>query len=136
MKILYPGHKYELRQLDENLTTPPGILQFVQREPLHPPVPGTTNQEVCRAMIDRIKVLDAEKPWWGNGDILRNLRMVIQLHETRAYERKREKAGLGKDPEFAAATVHNWVITRHVSVEEIPVGEDGHWIIMKDEASS
>jgi hypothetical protein len=101
MKALYPGHRYELDHLDGSAKT---TLQFVQRKPLHAPIEGVTNQEVLRAVIDRVKVLNAEVPWSGNEQIIYHLRMVIALHEMRALLRHIEKhdcpienASLGPD---------------------------------------
>lgn len=106
MKIIKPGHFYELAHLDGELTT---SLQFVQRKPFHSPKEGTTNQEVVRALIDRVKVLEAETPWEGNSQILFHLRMVIALHEGRAVQRHIQKHGL--------------------EVEHFDLSSDGHWVI-------
>lgn len=100
----YPGHLYLLDHLDGLKQT---ILQFVQRKPFHEPCEGVTNQEVLRAIIDRVKVLDKETPWEGNKRILFHLRMAIALHENRAIERHIEK--------------HN------LEIENFELGPDGHW---------
>lgn len=84
MHVIYPGHTYQL----DNVDGPGGqTIQFLQRAPLHEPKPGILNQEVLRAVIDRVQVLDAEKPWEGNAEILFCLRRAILLHEIRAMER-------------------------------------------------
>jgi hypothetical protein len=88
MKFIYPGHRYLLSHLDGDGFTE---LQFVQRAPLHPPREGVTNQEVLRAVIDRVKVLNAEVPWGGNEEIIFHLRTAIALHENRALLRHIEK---------------------------------------------
>lgn len=62
MKEIYLGHTYELDHLDGDGKS---TLQFVQRKPHHEPKEGVTNQEVIRAIIARVKVLDAEVPWGG-----------------------------------------------------------------------
>ncbi|MBY3543703.1 hypothetical protein HFN71_28895 [Rhizobium laguerreae] len=88
MNSIYPGHKYQLSNLDgDGVQT----LQFVQRAPLHEPQQGVTNQEVIRAIIDRVKFLDGEVPWEGNALIIYHLRMAIALHEARAVFRHIEK---------------------------------------------
>lgn len=109
MKVLYPGHRYELDHLDGPGKT---ILQFVQRAPLHEPREGVLNQEVLRAIIDRVKVLDDEVPWRGNDEIIHHLRMAIALHEARAILRDVERHGLAVENialdqrgHFALATV-------------------------------
>jgi hypothetical protein len=49
--------------------------------------PGTNMQEVLRALIDRVKYLDAQVPDPRNKDILSHLRMSIWLLEMRAAQR-------------------------------------------------
>lgn len=125
MRVYYPGHRYELSQLDgSDVSTQ--ILQFVQRPPLHKPWPGTTNQEVCRALIDRVKTLHFEKPWYGNPRIIDNLRDVIILHEIRAFEIRSRLSRLR-----ATDAVNRWRNKYHSTkyVEDIPVDEKGHWRI-------
>lgn len=100
--VITPGHTYSLDQLDGEGRH---HLQFVQRHP-HPPKQGTTNQEVCRALIDRVKFLNAEVPWEGNAQIIYHLRMVIALHEARAMFRHIEK--------------HDY------EIEHAKLGHDGH----------
>jgi hypothetical protein len=107
MKSLYPGHLYSLDHLDGYGKT---LLQFVQRPSLHEPKEGVTNQEVLRAIIDRVKHLDSEVPWCGNAQIIYHLRMAIALHESRAIMRHVEKhdfaiehAALGPDGHIALA---------------------------------
>lgn len=112
MKVLHPGHRYELAHLDGvRITT----LQFVQRAPLHPAQEGTTCQEVLRALIDRVKVLDAERPWGGNTEILLMLRRALILFETRALIRKVEREEL--EPERLAVDA-----------------KDGHWLLTLESA--
>lgn len=100
MKVLDPGHRYELDWLDVE----PGLtaqalegsgcadLIFVKRE--GPGYPGnvgrhagTTIQEVLRACIDRVKYLDAQIPDIYNQDVLDFLRLAIKRLEQRAAKR-------------------------------------------------
>lgn len=109
MKAIIPGHSYELSHLDgDGYET----LNFVRRPPYHEPFEGTTNQEVCRVLIDRIKTLDREVPWEGNKQILYHLRMVIALHEGRALLRHVEKHGF--------------------EIENVRTGTDGHFVLVED----
>lgn len=87
MRVLYPGHRYALANLKEDGET---VLQFKQDAP-HPEPAGTSCQEVLRALIDRVSVLDVERPWSGNASIIQRLREVIALFEARALIRKAEK---------------------------------------------
>jgi hypothetical protein len=106
MKVLYPGHLYSLDHLDGHGKT---SLQFVQRPSLHEPKEGVTNQEVLRAIIDRVKHLDGEVPWSGNAEIIYHLRMAIALHENRALLRHIEKHGF--------------------PIEDSAIGPDGHLLL-------
>lgn len=106
MKVIEPGHRYELDHLDGNGKT---TLQFVSRAPLHEPAEGVINQEVLRALIDRVQLLNSEVPWSGNAEILHHLRMALALHEARAMLRHVEKG--------------------HILPETLPVGSDGHFMI-------
>lgn len=107
MRVLEPGHLYELDHLDGGGKT---LLQFVSRAPLHQPVEGVINQEVLRALIDRVQLLHAEVPWAGNDEILHHLRMALALHEARAMLRHVEKG--------------------HILPEVLPVGGDGHFVLV------
>jgi hypothetical protein len=89
MKIIEPGHVYELHSLDGK----PGeteTLRFVNRE-TGTEHPGTQTQEVLRAIIDRTMHCDNCLRWSGNDKIIYHLRMALALHEARAIERKAEK---------------------------------------------
>ncbi len=81
MKILYPGHSYLLPNQDGSGEQ---RIDFVRRKPHHEPVPGILNQQLLRVLIDRVGVLNAEKPWEGNARILMHLRLAIAEHECRA----------------------------------------------------
>lgn len=109
MRCIYKGHCYILNHLDGDGTT---TLQFVQRKPFHEPREGVTNQEVLRAVIDRVKELDKETTWEGNAEILYHLRMALALHESRAILRHIEKHGF--------------------EIEHIATGPDGHLVFVKD----
>lgn len=106
MKTLDPGQVYELDHLDGTGKT---VLRFVARPPFHEPVEGVLNQEVLRALIDRVEILDKETPWTGNVEILYHLRMALVLHEARALIRKTHK--------------------NELLPEKIPIGPDGHFIL-------
>lgn len=88
MKVIEPGHMYELDQLDA-LDGAKRILVFVKRG--ESPHSGTINQEVIRALIDRVQFLDTELPHDVNEKIIFHLRMALVLHEARALERKVER---------------------------------------------
>ena len=103
MKPLIHGHLYELDHLDGSGKT---HLQFVSREPLHDPREGVINQEVLRALIDRVECLNEEVPWAGNADILHHLRMALVLHEARALVRHVQKGELRPETLVTGADGH------------------------------
>lgn len=118
MKVLEPGHVYELGWLDgvTHLPTdndhggyPASVranrLVFVNRE--GNPHPGTQTQEVIRALIDRTQHCDRCLRWEGNDQIIHHLRMALVLHEARALERK--------------------TIKGYIKPETITTGPDGHF---------
>jgi hypothetical protein len=104
MKIIEPGHIYELNWLDGK---PRGFtdgafpvaewtfqnqLIFVKREGDKYPGnkghhPGTNIQEVVRALIDRVKYLDNQIQHERNTFVLQHLRAVIHQLELRAAQR-------------------------------------------------
>lgn len=87
MQIVIPGHVYKLEHLDGSDSQ---NLSFVNRNKGQE-CAGTTNQEVLRVLIDRIKFLDGQVRWELNDQIIWHLRMAIALHEARAIIRKVEK---------------------------------------------
>lgn len=98
MKILDPGHDYELNTFDaitpRGLTHPP--LRFMKRKgPKYPGndshYPGTNLQEVFRVCIDRLRYLDNQEHHESNGIIIYELRMAIWLLEMRAAERHKRQ---------------------------------------------
>lgn len=91
MKIVDPGHEYEIESIDGVL---PQRIIFVKRFRGIANHAGTTNQELLRVLIDRVERLDAEQPWSGNADILQHLRECLVLHEARALWRKVHKGEL------------------------------------------
>lgn len=96
MRIIEPGHIYELHVLDRpdvkegHSDGVNDTLVFVNREP-GKEHPGYQTQEVLRALIDRTMHCDNCLRWSGNDLIIHHLRMALVLHEARALERKVEK---------------------------------------------
>lgn len=93
MRIVDPGHTFLLASLDGDGEEQK--LQFVKRclpQEKYPgnfdAYPGTTNQEVCRVLISRLKYLDNQINWWGNGLCILMLRSILWLHEYRAMRRR------------------------------------------------
>lgn len=101
MKVIDPGHVYELNFLDgEPATTwaehgpsfQENWLIFVKREgPKYPGNighhPGTQLQEVLRALIDRVKYVEQQEHHAANDAVLYRLRDCIFFLELRAAAR-------------------------------------------------
>ncbi len=99
MKVLESGHQYALASLDGG---EPVTLTFVKRVGTgYPgntgPHPGTTLQEVLRALLDRCRYVNAQVPCLETQMCIRLLQSVLGLLEMRAKRMK------GK--EFGAATL-------------------------------
>lgn len=90
MKIIDPGHFYELNSFDGGRQL---VLRFMKRigdgypHNVGPAYPGTNCQEVIRALIDRVKYLHMQIPHSQNGIILDGLRSALVAFEVRAAER-------------------------------------------------
>lgn len=96
MKILDNGHKYLLHSLDGNVQV---ILQFVKREGIKYPgntshYPGTTTQEVLRALINRSEYVNKQKFCWQNVVIRFLFILAIYLLELRHYHKHNLKSSL------------------------------------------
>jgi hypothetical protein len=96
MKVIEPGHVYELAEVD-------GIgsqtVRFVRRrddnarllsadEGLHP---GILGQELLRVLINRTLYLNDEDPCQEDIEIVARLRECLRLYESRAARRTIEK---------------------------------------------
>src|SRR5215471_554231 len=99
MRVIEPGHIYEVQQLDGNGEA--GRIVFVNRE-AGDQHPGTQTQEILRVCVDMLSVLidrtnhcDACLRWEGNDRIVkamseaqRQMRLSILFHEQRVLERR------------------------------------------------
>ena len=102
MKIIEPGHIYELAVFDGDT---PVRLTFVNRE-AGQEHGGTRTQEVLRALIDRTLHCDSCLRWPGNDQIIHHLRMALVLHEARALERKTEMGKMRPESVTTAGDGH------------------------------
>jgi hypothetical protein len=89
MQALDPGHIYFLQSLDGGGHE---VLRFVKRQgPNYPgnkgAHPGTTIQEVCRALIDRLDYVNNQIPCMDNRKSRAALQSAIYWLEKRAAER-------------------------------------------------
>ncbi len=86
MKVIDPGHEYELQALDGGA---PQHLVFVKREGRNYPGnvgehPGVLTQEVLRACLDRALYMNAQASCAETDVIIASLRTAIMAFEVRA----------------------------------------------------
>ena len=95
MKILTPGHKYELASMEGGA---PQVLQFIEKKPVFQPAntapkplitvhDGTTNEEVLRVLIDRIELLNGRVPCRENSITITKLQEAMMWQEKRTASR-------------------------------------------------
>lgn len=103
MKIIFPGHIYDLDNIDGNGTQ---RLHFVYRRndagellPIEAHREGIQTQELLRVAIDRTLYLNAEQAWHENVDIVNHLRDALRLYDLRAAHSSLNKLGM---PELAS----------------------------------
>lgn len=91
MKIIEPGHKYTLANMENGEQG----LSFIQKEPtpngdhlLETISDGTTNEEVLRVMIDRMIFLQTKAPCRENAIVITKLEESLMWLEKRTQDRK------------------------------------------------
>jgi hypothetical protein len=93
MKVLRNHHRYELDNFDGG---EPQIIQFIEKEPKQGGAPGelqtinngTTNEEVLRVLIDRLKGMGAKFPSRENSIAITKLDEALLWLEKRTADRK------------------------------------------------
>lgn len=90
MRVLDSGHRYSLATLDGDGT--PELLQFVKREGLKYPgnvghYPGTTMQEVLRALIERARYVNNQIACAETEAAIGCMETALLLFEMRAARR-------------------------------------------------
>lgn len=115
MKVLDPGHRYALDNLETGGET---TIQFYKDPKLHDGdgYPGPSCQEYLRAVINRVQELERERSDPENAIILYDLRHAIAAFEARAVRRRVEKEGL--------------------EIELLPVAKDGHLLFAQPESDT
>jgi hypothetical protein len=95
MKVLDPGHYYQVDVYDNDAAYAPyveQVISFMKREGDGYPGnvghhAGTNCQELIRVLIDRVYYLDNQIPHENNLAIIRHLQASLWLFEDRATER-------------------------------------------------
>ena len=94
MKIITPGHRYELENFE--LEDQPGqTLQFIEKKPMNPETPtelftvndGTTNEEVLKMLIDRMKHLYNKFPSDETACSISHLQSALYAQQSRTLDR-------------------------------------------------
>lgn len=95
MKVLTPGHKYELANFEADLPELNQRLQFIEKvqTELNPTKlvtinDGTTNEEVLRVLIDRMQYLQAKFACRENAIVITKLEEALMWLEKRTADRK------------------------------------------------
>ena len=93
MKVIVPGHTYELSNF-ENKDVDGQILQFIHKQPasegsteLKTVADGTTNEELLEVLIDRIYFLQAKFPCRENAIVITNLEESLMWLNKRTADR-------------------------------------------------
>ncbi len=134
MKIINPGHIYELQQLGSARTQ---LITFVKRSggavEYDREWPGLQTQEVLRALIDRTQYLIGVLPCVESEDAVYHLRMALWNYETRAWRRKQGKLNRKKPEHDDTERSRAWrkrtfadVPFNEHGIELRPIGADGH----------
>jgi cobalamin biosynthesis protein CbiD len=96
MKVLTPGHLYELANFDTHDTRRDQQLQFIHKEPvdagagstvLETVTNGTTNEEVLSVLIDRMQFLQSKFPCRENAIAITKLDEALMWLEKRTADR-------------------------------------------------
>lgn len=95
MKILTPGHKYELRNFEQDLPELNQRLQFIEKTPevgvlgggLITVNDGTTNEEVLAVLIDRLQFLYNKFPSRETAIAITKLEEALMWLEKRTRDR-------------------------------------------------
>lgn len=95
MKVLTPGHKYELASFEGSA---PQVLQFIEKVRVSPESTelktvndGTTNEEVLHVLIDRMEGMNAKLPNDLTRLAITNLKLALANLEARTRERQARK---------------------------------------------
>lgn len=94
MKVLTPGHEYELDYF-ENKDRPGQVIQFIEKVPIMPGSPelmtvndGTTNEDLLRVLIDRMNSMQAKFPCRENAIATTHFETGLLWLEKRTADRK------------------------------------------------
>ncbi len=92
MKILTPNHRYELENF-EHPESPGQVIQFIEKSyegygPMKTVHDGTTNEEMLKVMIDRLRGLGEKLPCRENSIAITKLEEALLWLNHRTAERR------------------------------------------------
>lgn len=94
MKVLTPGHCYELANFENVEFQQPQTLQFIHKEPKHNYSTelvtvnnGTTNEELLAVLIDRMGFLQSKFPCSENALVITKLEESLMWLNKRTSDR-------------------------------------------------
>jgi hypothetical protein len=92
MKILTPSHRYELENF-EHPDQPGQVIQFIEKAyagygPMKTVNDGTTNEEVLRVLINRLRGLGEKLPGRENSIAITKCEEALMWLEKRTADRK------------------------------------------------
>lgn len=98
MRVIEPGHVYDLHSVDRETSLIQNTIRFVRRRdddgkllPEAQRNSGILSQELLRVLIDRTLYLNAEDPCSEDIEIVGKLRDCLRLFESRAARKTIEK---------------------------------------------
>lgn len=93
MKIIRLCHRYELENFEDQ-REPGQVIQFIEKEPiegtdkLRTLYDGTTNEEVLKVLIDRLRGLEQKLPCRENSIAITKCEEALMWLEKRTAERR------------------------------------------------
>ncbi|CAM1374371.1 Protein of unknown function [Tenacibaculum litopenaei] len=93
MKVIRPGHRYELEGFESNLANQQ--IQFIEKVPttegdqLVTRYDGTTNEEVLKMLINRMNYLQGKFPCRENAIVITKLQEGLMWLEKRTEDREK-----------------------------------------------
>lgn len=93
MKVIVPGHQYDLKNFENESTDQ--TIQFIHKEPTETPgelktiADGTTNEEVLEMLIDRMQFLQSKFACRENAIVITKLEESLMWLNKRTEDRKK-----------------------------------------------
>jgi hypothetical protein len=96
MKIIVPGHRYEVPNMDDNSVNQ--VIQFIEKKPKDPDdstlvttIDGTSTEQVLRVLINRIEHLQKMIPCRENALVITKLEEAEMWLNARTFNRMKRR---------------------------------------------